>query len=89
MSACNISFFDLLVLPYTFFGDVRREFMQRLSTAFHDALGSYLRDALQEGSANAMTCLPVLRAWVYRVTSSLLVFALWLSSFFLCHFFVN
>jgi hypothetical protein len=29
-------------------GDVRREFMQRVSAALHDTLGSYLRDALQE-----------------------------------------
>jgi hypothetical protein len=29
-----------------FWGDVRREFMQRLSAALHGTLGSYLRDAL-------------------------------------------
>jgi hypothetical protein len=29
-----------------FLGDVRREFMQRLSAALHGTLGSYLRDAL-------------------------------------------
>jgi hypothetical protein len=28
-----------------FWGDVRREFMQRLSVALHGTLGSYLRDA--------------------------------------------
>jgi hypothetical protein len=28
--------------------------MQRLPTAFRDTLGSYLRDALREGSADAM-----------------------------------
>jgi hypothetical protein len=33
-----------------FLGDVRREFMQRLSVALHGTLGSYVRDALQEGS---------------------------------------
>jgi hypothetical protein len=43
-------------------GDVRREFMQRLSAALHGTLGSYLRDALQEGSADAAACLPVPRA---------------------------
>jgi hypothetical protein len=32
-----------------FGGDVRREFMQPLFAAFHGILGSYLRDALQEG----------------------------------------
>jgi hypothetical protein len=37
-----------------FMGDVRREFMQRLSAAFHGTLGSYLRDAFQEGSADAV-----------------------------------
>jgi hypothetical protein len=31
-----------------FWGDVRREFMQRLSAALHGTMGSYLRDALQE-----------------------------------------
>jgi hypothetical protein len=29
-----------------FWGDVRREFMQRLSSSLHGALGSYIRDAL-------------------------------------------
>jgi hypothetical protein len=43
-----------------FWGDVRREFMQRLSAAFHGTLGSYLRDAFQEGSADAVACLPFL-----------------------------
>jgi NAD-specific glutamate dehydrogenase len=42
-----------------FLGDVRREFMQRLSDALHGTLGSYLSDALQEGSANAVACHPV------------------------------
>jgi hypothetical protein len=36
-------------------------FMQRLSDALHGNLGSYLRDALQEGSADAVACLPVPR----------------------------
>jgi hypothetical protein len=45
-----------------FLGDVRREFMQRLSAALHGTLGSYLRDALQEGSADVVVCLPVPRA---------------------------
>jgi hypothetical protein len=42
-----------------FFGNVRRKFMQRLYGALHGNLGSYLRDALQEGSADAVACLPV------------------------------
>jgi hypothetical protein len=37
-----------------FLGDVRRVFLERLSSALHGTLGSYLRDALQEDSANAM-----------------------------------
>jgi hypothetical protein len=37
-----------------FLGDVRREFMQRLFVALHGALGSYLRNALQEGTGDAM-----------------------------------
>jgi hypothetical protein len=42
-----------------FWGDLRREFMQRRSAALHGALSSYLRDALQEGSADSVACLPV------------------------------
>jgi hypothetical protein len=45
-----------------FLGDVRREFMQRLSAALRGTLGSYLRDALQDCSADAVACLPVPRA---------------------------
>jgi hypothetical protein len=45
-----------------FWGDVRREFMQRLSSALHGNLGSYLCDALQEGNADALACLPIPRA---------------------------
>jgi hypothetical protein len=45
-----------------FLGDVRREFMQRLFAALHGALGSYLRDALQEGNAHVVTYLHVPRA---------------------------
>jgi hypothetical protein len=45
-----------------FLGDVRRGFMQRLSTAHHGTLGSYLRDAFQEGGADDVACLPVPRA---------------------------
>jgi hypothetical protein len=43
-----------------FVGDVRRELMQRLSVALHGTLGSYPRDASQEGSADAVACLPVI-----------------------------
>jgi hypothetical protein len=40
--------------------------MQRLSAALHGTLGSHLlRDALQEGSADAVACLSVPRAWVF------------------------
>jgi hypothetical protein len=42
------------VLFWRFGGDVRREFMQRLCAALHGTMGSYLRDALQEGSADAV-----------------------------------
>jgi hypothetical protein len=45
-----------------FLWDVRREFMQHLSLALHGTLGSYLRDALQEGSADAVACHHVPRA---------------------------
>jgi hypothetical protein len=50
-------------LPFRrFLGDVRREFMQRLPAALYGTLGSYLRDAFQEGNADAAACLPVPRA---------------------------
>jgi hypothetical protein len=42
-------------------GDERREFMQRLCVALHGTLGSYLHDALHEGSADGVACLPVPR----------------------------
>jgi hypothetical protein len=45
-----------------FLEDVRREFMQRLSVALHGTLGSYLRDAFQEGNAGVVAWLPVPRA---------------------------
>jgi hypothetical protein len=45
-----------------FLGDVRREFMQRLFATLHGTMGSYLRDAFQEGSADVVACLPVSRA---------------------------
>jgi hypothetical protein len=44
-----------------FLGDVRRESVQRLSVVLHGTLGSYLRDALQEGSGDAVACLYVPR----------------------------
>jgi hypothetical protein len=44
-----------------FSGDVRREFMQRLFAALYGTWGSYLRDALQVGSAGVVACLPVPR----------------------------
>jgi hypothetical protein len=43
-------------------GDVRLEFMQRLSAALHGTLGSYLRDAFQEDNANFVACHHVPRA---------------------------
>ena len=63
MSVCNILFVDLLMFRFGgFLGDVRREFMQRLYVALHGTLGSYLRDAFQEGSAGVVAWLPVPRA---------------------------
>jgi hypothetical protein len=45
-----------------FMGDVRREFMQRLSHDLNCTLGSYLRDAVHEGegSVDAVACRHVL-----------------------------
>jgi hypothetical protein len=59
-----ISFVDeLLMFPFDgIWGYVRREFLQRLSGAPHGTLGSCLRDAFQEGSADAVACLPIPRA---------------------------
>jgi hypothetical protein len=54
--------------------------MQRLSDALHGYLGPCLRDALQEGSADAVACLPVPRA---KVFPSFLLFAWWLMLLFL------
>jgi hypothetical protein len=45
-----------------FWGEVRREFVQSLSVALHGTLGSYVRDALHEGSVDAVACLLVPRA---------------------------
>jgi hypothetical protein len=35
--------------------------MQRLYVALHGTLGSYLRDASQDGNADVVACLPVPR----------------------------
>jgi hypothetical protein len=61
-----------------FLGDVRREFMQHLYTALHGTLGSYLRDAFQEGSSNVVACFRVPRALVFP---SFVLFAWWLACF--------
>jgi hypothetical protein len=45
-----------------FGGNVRREFTPHLFAALHGTLGFYLRDALQEGSVDAVACLPLLGA---------------------------
>jgi hypothetical protein len=39
--------------------------MQRLSLALHVTSGSYLRDALLEGSRVAVACIPVPRGFVF------------------------
>jgi hypothetical protein len=48
--------------------------MQRLSAPLHGTLGSYLRDALQEGGADAVARLPVPRAYPCGVPPFCLVF---------------
>jgi hypothetical protein len=63
-----------------FGGNVRREFMQRLYVALHGTLGSYLRDTMQEGSANVVACVHVPRALVFF---SFLLFAWWSPLLFL------
>jgi hypothetical protein len=44
-----------------FWGDVLREFMQRLSVVIDGTLGAHLRDALREGSVDIVACLPAPR----------------------------
>jgi hypothetical protein len=74
-------------LPFRrFWGDVRREFMQRLSAALHGTFGSYLRDALQEGGADDVACVHVPRAQAF---SSFLLFAWRLMLFFLLRNFLS
>jgi hypothetical protein len=41
---------------------VHREFLQCLSVVAHSTLGFYRQDALQEGSVDALACLPAPRA---------------------------
>jgi hypothetical protein len=63
MFACIISFVDILLFPFNVFGgDVRREFMHRLFAAPLGTLGTYLREALQEGNVDVVACLHVPRA---------------------------
>jgi hypothetical protein len=58
-----------------FLRDMRREFIQRLYDTLHGTImGSYLRDAFEEGSASVVACLHVPRAYVF---SSFLLFAWW------------
>jgi hypothetical protein len=45
-----------------FWGDVRRDVMQHIFAVLHGTLGSYLRDAFQEGSVDDGACLLVPRA---------------------------
>jgi hypothetical protein len=45
-----------------FLGNLRREFMHRLSVVLHGTLGSYLRDVLREGGAFVVACLRAQRA---------------------------
>jgi NAD-specific glutamate dehydrogenase len=50
----------IIYVPFRLFGgDVRREFMQRLLATLHGTLGSYICDALQEGSVDVVACLNV------------------------------
>jgi hypothetical protein len=55
---CNMSFVDLLMFPFDgFWGDVPREFLQRLYAALQGTLGCFLRDALHYGSVDVVACL--------------------------------
>jgi CBS domain-containing protein len=55
--------------------------MRRLSAPLHGTLGPYLRDALQEGSAHGVACLPVSWAEVFVLFYS---FHLLVSAAFSC-----
>jgi hypothetical protein len=60
MSVCNISFVEQLFgnVPFRrILGDVWREFIQRHFVTLHGTLGSYLRDAMHEGSVDVVECL--------------------------------
>jgi hypothetical protein len=41
-----------------FLGDARCEIIQRLRVVLHGILGSFVRDALREGSVDPIACLP-------------------------------
>jgi hypothetical protein len=57
--------------------------MQHLSACLHGTLGFYLRDALREGSVDAVACLLVPRVYVF---SSFILFTLWSPLLFLLFF---
>jgi hypothetical protein len=70
----NISLVDLLRFPFRrFLGDARREFLQRLPIVLHGILGSYRRDALQEGCVDAVACLHASRPQAYGISPSFFI----------------
>jgi hypothetical protein len=56
-----------------FLGDVRRDFMHRLSVVLHGTLGSYLRDALHDDYANVVARFLAPRAYARLLSPLLLV----------------
>jgi hypothetical protein len=58
--------------------------MQILSTALHVTLDSYLSDALQEGSADAVACLPAPQARASWIFSSFFPLILLIGGFHCC-----
>jgi hypothetical protein len=63
MSACIISFIDLLMFPFdVFWAMYGVNSCNVFLMLFMVTLGSYLIDALQEGGAYVVACLPVPRA---------------------------
>jgi hypothetical protein len=62
MSVCNVSFVPLHMLLFDVFGEMCGENSCNVFLLLYGTLGSYLRDALQEGSAHAVACLRVSRA---------------------------
>jgi hypothetical protein len=76
MSACIISFVDIIVFPFDGFGGVcGDDSCNALLLLFMVLWVLIIRDALQEGSADVVVCLLALWAYAFEVSSS--IFCVW------------